>query len=168
MGGVFCDRRPDGLKRVCLDPDVFPTAYCLVYSFGIGHDFTFEVAMSRFGCDVYAFDSDRFHAHYPTYIGDRLTFYKARIGTTFMRETVFRSDVPGDKGFLVEYWPLSGLLRRLGHTRHHLFYLKLDIEGDEWEVLENSLFKTGLLERVQQLALEIHFEDLRSNGTRSS
>ncbi|XP_037800376.1 uncharacterized protein LOC119595291 [Penaeus monodon] len=155
-------------QRVCLEPDVFPTAYCLVYSFGIGHDFTFEVAMSKFGCDVYAFDSDRFHAHYPTYIGDRLTFYKARIGTTFMRQTVFRSDVPGDRGFMVEYWPLSALLRRLGHRSHHLFYLKLDIEGDEWEVLEKSLFKTRILERVQQLALEIHFEDLRANGTRSS
>ncbi|XP_042858161.1 uncharacterized protein LOC122244347 [Penaeus japonicus] len=168
MGGVFCHNKPDGVKRVCLDPVVYPTAYCLVYSFGVGHDFTFETIMSNFGCDVYAFDSDRFHAKYPTFINDRLTFYKARIGTTFLRQTQFRTDVPGDKGFLVEYWPLSALLRRLGHQRNHLFYLKFDIEGDEWEVFEKSLFQTRILERVQQLALEIHFDDLRGNGTRGS
>lgn len=34
-------------------------------------------------------------------------------------------------------------MRRLGHHKNHLHYLKIDIEGHEWKVLEESLFKVG-------------------------
>ena len=48
----------DGQKPVCLDKmykDI-QNGNCLVYSFGVGDDFTFETAMAGLGCTVRAFD----------------------------------------------------------------------------------------------------------------
>lgn len=48
----------DGNKYVCLDKlyyDVMKNT-CLIYSFGIANDWTFEEAMSQLGCTVRAFD----------------------------------------------------------------------------------------------------------------
>ena len=55
FGGVMM-RKPsgfDGQKAVCLDPPVRPPpGDCLVYSFGIGGDWSFEEAMEAYGCRV--------------------------------------------------------------------------------------------------------------------
>jgi hypothetical protein len=48
----------DGQKTVCMDKlfnDV-TSGDCLVYSFGIGNECSFEVAMADMGCKVRAFD----------------------------------------------------------------------------------------------------------------
>lgn len=59
-------------RRICLD-EVLATAArppnassCLVYSFGVGHDFSFDIAMSILGCEVFAFDNDDDHTIYPS------------------------------------------------------------------------------------------------------
>ena len=48
----------DGQKAVCMDPSVRPEreSECLVYSFGISNDWTFDEAMEQMGCRIYAFD----------------------------------------------------------------------------------------------------------------
>ena len=47
----------DGQKTICLDPAVRPEAYkCLVYSFGIHYDWSFDEALEKYGCEVFAFD----------------------------------------------------------------------------------------------------------------
>ncbi|KAK7068312.1 hypothetical protein SK128_004799 [Halocaridina rubra] len=166
MGGYYCNMKVDGEKRLCLDAEVLPMKNnCLVYSFGVGHDLTFDIDLEEFGCDVYAFDSDHSHANYPTFISDRLAFYKARIGTHFLREFQYRQENLPTGPFMVEYWPLSGLMKRLGHQGTQMFYLKMDIEGIEWDVFEKSIFKTDILEGTVQLSLEIHFDELRQNGS---
>ena len=54
------------IRYVCLDPEVRINRHnCLVYSFGIGNDFSFEREAGLFGCDVYAFDDDDLHEGYP-------------------------------------------------------------------------------------------------------
>lgn len=48
----------DGNKYVCLDKlhkDVLNNQ-CLIYSFGIANDWSFEEAMAQLGCTVRAFD----------------------------------------------------------------------------------------------------------------
>ena len=53
-------------RLLCLDhPLLIDPENCLVYSFGIGNDFSFEKVFGLFGCDVYAFDDDNYHADYP-------------------------------------------------------------------------------------------------------
>jgi hypothetical protein len=63
-GGIFFSVSPtpcttlDGVKRVCMDDLIHDVIRgdCLVYSFGIGNDWSFEVAMNDLGCEVRAFD----------------------------------------------------------------------------------------------------------------
>jgi hypothetical protein len=47
----------DGQKAVCMDRGVRPIpGKCLVYSFGIVKDWSFDVLMEKYGCEVYAMD----------------------------------------------------------------------------------------------------------------
>lgn len=53
FGGHIHDLGVDGQKAVCMDPEVRPeSGKCLVYSFGIAHDWTFDEAIEEFGCEV--------------------------------------------------------------------------------------------------------------------
>ena len=40
-------------------------------------------------------------------------------------------------------------------------YLKVDIEGDEWAVLEDML-RSGMLANIRQMGVEIHFLDVNA------
>ncbi|RXG69423.1 hypothetical protein Avbf_02779 [Armadillidium vulgare] len=65
FGGRFCRKLP-GAKSICLDNDVKPPLKdCLVYSFGVGHDFSFDGSALQYGCEVFAFDDDESHRKYP-------------------------------------------------------------------------------------------------------
>jgi len=49
----------DGQKAVCLDKkfmDNLKNDNCLIYSFGLSNDWSFEEAMAALGCKVRAFD----------------------------------------------------------------------------------------------------------------
>ena len=48
----------DGVKHVCTDKimDVIKKGKCLVYSFGLSMDWSFERTMAAIGCTVRAFD----------------------------------------------------------------------------------------------------------------
>lgn len=41
---------------VCMDKKFYVSKPCLVYSFGIGNDFSFDDAMAKLGCEVHSFD----------------------------------------------------------------------------------------------------------------
>lgn len=45
------------------------------------------------------------------------------------------------------------------HTHRSIDYLKIDIEGDEWSVLEHWTRETQDLRSVRQLSLEVHLPD---------
>jgi hypothetical protein len=59
--GGHMKRKPSGLdgqKAVCLIPAQVapPAGDCVVYSFGINNEWSFDDNMKRYGCQVYAFD----------------------------------------------------------------------------------------------------------------
>ena len=60
FGGVVINntyRYKDGQKSVCLDEGLKPVINnCLVYSFGIDNEWSFDDDMAKLGCDVYSFD----------------------------------------------------------------------------------------------------------------
>jgi hypothetical protein len=59
FGGKILGNPPgkDGQKVVCIDPQVAPQARnCLVYSFGISNEWSFDEEMEEYGCQVFAFD----------------------------------------------------------------------------------------------------------------
>ncbi|CAL4250841.1 unnamed protein product, partial [Meganyctiphanes norvegica] len=136
LGGKYCRKYPDGSKKVCMDKDVSPGSdYCLSYSFGVGNDFSFDRAMIKYGCEVYAFDQDKFHSHYPSVV-DGVQYIKIRLGKE--RLMMYKLQPDGSM-FKFTYRPLDDIQRGLEHQNVTLDYLKMDIEGAEWDIFSESI-----------------------------
>ncbi|KAK7071269.1 hypothetical protein SK128_016454 [Halocaridina rubra] len=159
QGGRTCHKYPDGDKKVCMDDEVAPDSKsCIVYSAGIGHDFSFDFAMADLGCEVFAFDHDDIHNQYDSAQSKRVHVGHVRLGARVEYQTEINKVT--NKNFTYFYRPLDNIMYILYHEKANIDLLKIDIEGYEWEVLERSVFKTDILERTKQLAIEIHMDDL--------
>ncbi|XP_057367434.1 probable methyltransferase-like protein 24 [Daphnia carinata] len=137
----------DGQKSVCIDPQVAPKPDdCLVYSFGIKNEWSFDEQMSHYGCEVFAFDPSMGkepHDHMP---GD-VHFYNWGIGDRDKHEV--------DSNWKIR--SLSSIYEELSvrHGRKIIDYLKMDIEATEWQVLPD-IIRSGMLSNIRQLGVEIH------------
>ncbi|RUS81727.1 hypothetical protein EGW08_010534, partial [Elysia chlorotica] len=147
---VICRRKirfghlDDGGWEICDDIHVRPEPPCIIYSFGIANDWTFDDEVSRlYGCHVYAFD--------PSIEQDRhdrsklIHFYPWGLaGIT--------GAWPG-KG-----WPmytLQDIKEKLGHSDKVIDIVKMDIESSEWTALP-QMVTSGQLNNVRQLLIEFH------------
>ena len=143
----------DGQKAVCLDTQVRPMPNkCLVYSFGVNNEWSFEDMMETYGCDVYAFDPSMNKSDHDR--SPKIHFFRYGLGS----EDLVRQP----KGW--HLMALSDLYRKMEkrHGRGRVIdYLKIDIESDEWIALPQIL-QSGMMDRVRQLGVEIH---LPVNGT---
>ena len=156
FGGVWLDdlNVPDGVKHICLDK-VFQdvkTDECLVYSFGLSDDWSFEQEMVQIGCKVRAFDptvEDENGLH----DGDRFKF--AQIGIADMTGTTQIESIDEEKTVMT----LSDSMKYMGDEGKNLTILKVDIETMEFRCLEDW-FESGILNRVDQIQMEIHNSDL--------
>jgi len=135
----------DGQKAVCVDFQVEPVSEaCIVYSFGISNEWSFDEAMQKYGCYVFAFDpsmNKEDHLH-----SKRIHFYNLGLGY----EDAVRSN-----GWNMK--TLSSIYKMLKpkHGDMIIDYLKIDIEGDEWSVIEN-IITSGMLSKIRQMGVEIH------------
>ena len=133
----------DGQKFMCM-PDVYEDIEnneCLIYSFGIANDYSFEQALGLLGCKVFTFDP---YVRYPPKIAKNVYFEKLGVAN--------RNDPPN----LLK--TLSSIFSAKNHSNTKITYLKIDIEGNEIDGLDEWL-KSGALDNVQQIALEYHLED---------
>jgi len=131
-------------------------AGALVYSAGIGEDISFDLALiERFGCVVHGFDptprslawlkTQNLPAAYSVHSYGLASFDgKASFAPPKNPAHVSHSIVSDGPGERVEFpvKRLATVLRELGHQR--IDVLKLDIEGSEYEVLDD-LLTGGLL-----------------------
>ncbi|XP_068227477.1 uncharacterized protein [Palaemon carinicauda] len=158
QGGRTCKLVPDGDKKVCMDEGIGPKRdSCIVYSIGIGHDFSYDFFMTKYGCNVFSMDHDYLHSFYDTNrMYKRLYMASVRLGTMIEYRTVH--DNIENSTFTYFYRPLDNIMYILHHENANLDVLKIDIEGDEFHVFEDSIFKTDILERTRQLSIEIHLE----------
>ena len=135
----------DGHKYVCMDDLMteVQSQECIVYSFGIGADFTFEEMMASLGCKVYAYD--------PT------------IDTPKFENANIRFEKIGLSGKISDgkSKTLSEIILQNGHVATKISYLKMDIEGTEVYGLLNWM-DSGSLTNVQQIAMEYHLNNERT------
>ena len=136
----------DGSKAICLDPAARPNSNnCIVYSFGINHDWSFDELMETYGCHVYAFDPSmgvEDHDH-----SKRIKFFNLGLDD---RDYVDLNNKWSMKNFASIYQSL--------HTQQSspiIDYLKLDIEFAEWRVIPD-IIRSGMIKRIRQLHIEIH------------
>ena len=161
-----------GDGRWVISPDRFgPDS--IVYSFGIGRNITFDLALiRRFGCKVHAFDPtplanewlqsqnlpDSFHV-YPwglaAYDGSASFALPESHSVSFVMAT----DVPSKSKSVAECQVrrLPTIRESLGHD--HIDLLKIDIEGSEYDVLDDIVKESA---RIQQLVVEFHHRWSRS------
>ena len=151
FGGVFFEwnsaKGIDGQYPVCLDATVRPTSStpCLAYSFGVRDEWSFEEALERYGCEIFAFDPSMNkgdHDH-----SSKIHFYKLGLG-------------PKDSNSTAVGWTLKTLdsIYRMLKPRHGekiIDYLKIDIEWNEWDALKQIL-ATEMFSKVRQLSVEFH------------
>nr|XP_045615651.1 mucin-5AC-like [Procambarus clarkii] len=143
QGGRSCHRIPDGDKKMCLDASVAPSrSSCIVYSVGIGHDFSFDKSMGEYGCEVFSFDDDDYHTIYPNNILRRVHFIHIRVGDKVLYQFVL--DKVKNSTFQYLYRPLDNIMYILRHDSANLELIKMDVEGDEWNIFKNSIFKVLL------------------------
>jgi hypothetical protein len=147
----------DGQKAVCIDPEVAPDRKnCLVYSFGINNEWSFDEQMEKYGCQVFAFDPSMSmyqHDHTPG-----IHFYNWGLGN--------RDEVTVDQNWTLR--SLSSIYNNLTarHGRKIIDYLKIDIEFAEWVALP-EIIQSGMLSKVRQLGIEIHLDNTKSiDGSR--
>ena len=186
FGGHFvpstAPRGLDGQYPICLDSMVRPSSAltsslelkdiemmknkkrgnkgCIVYSFGINGEWSFDEAVSEYGCRVFSFDpsmneTDHDHSQF-------IHFYNLGLSD---RDHVIDDDGSGVKWAMKS---LDSIYRMLSTTavsandkqRHHdsdavIDYLKMDIEWDEWGVLP-QIIESGMLAKIRQLTVEFH------------
>lgn len=136
----------NGKKSVCLDPLIGPEpGKCLVYSFGVNHEWKFDEAMADYGCQVYAFDPMIKQSYNRT---NRI--HVSNLALSFK------------SGISVQNWtvvPLTRIYHSLipFHGMMPISYLKIDIEDFDVRILSN-IIQTGMMKHVRQLALEVHVE----------
>ncbi|XP_050723077.1 uncharacterized protein LOC127001882 isoform X2 [Eriocheir sinensis] len=146
--GVLADARD-----VCMDPDVAPRSKdCVVYSFGVRDKWGFEEDMEDMGCEVFAFDPSMTtgnHNH-----SSNIHFYNLGLTASSAATVTTRH------GQVWRLFPLAEVMARLAHNTTAIDYLKLDIGGDEWQVLkETAKNNRHTLTNLRQLGVEVHLED---------
>lgn len=119
---------------------------CIVYSFGIENDFSFDDDISNtYGCRVYAFDPSMGVEDYQR--SEKVYFFNKGLHN---HKRVIK------KGRM--YWnmdSLDGIRKQLNHTQKPIKILKMDIERAEWIVLK-QIIDTGQLSNVEQFLVELH------------
>ena len=126
---------------------------CVVYSYGVSTDSSFETDLLRFGvhCEVHAFDPTIGQMHLPNSdgyasSGGSITFHKLGLAATSGASTSF---------MLVEN--LFDTMHRLNHS--YIDVLKIDVEGAEWEILPHLLKPKSETNAPAfgQLLVELHY-----------
>ncbi|KAK3087731.1 hypothetical protein FSP39_009832 [Pinctada imbricata] len=138
---------------VCLDGKWNIRPPCLVYSFGIGFDFSFDDDMTELGCEVHSFDPSmglKDHVR-----NTSVHFHPIGIGGENIENFNPRMDlyVHDEQSWTI--MTLGTVMAALGHTGRTIDLLKIDVEGHEWAVID-YLIDNGFLPKIKQFSLEYH------------
>ncbi|XP_063849903.1 uncharacterized protein LOC135094070 isoform X1 [Scylla paramamosain] len=151
LGGRLLGKssKMDGEKWVCMDKQYnISPRNCLVFSFGIGSDWSFENDVeNKLGCKVFAFD--------PTInkrsqrITELISFFNLGIGDSNRTAPEFK----------VKTNSYGNILNGLGHLNSIVDILKIDVEGSELRFFKDVLEGTpSLLKNVKFIAMEVHIQ----------
>ncbi|XP_045034862.1 uncharacterized protein LOC116936255 [Daphnia magna] len=141
----------DGQKAICLDPIVAPRPdRCIVYSFGINYEWSFDDAMDLYGCKVFSFDPSMNVSNHGR--SENIVFYQMALNNADKNEWKKNIGIPSRTLFSI-----YNMLEPIHGANVFIDYLKIDIESAEWIVLPQIL-ESGMMDKVRQLSVEIHMD----------
>ncbi|XP_045136136.1 uncharacterized protein LOC123519048 isoform X3 [Portunus trituberculatus] len=157
----------DGKKFVCLDERFnFKPGNCLVFSFGINNEWSFEDDFEKFGCKVYAYDptmGKEDHQHSPN-----VKFYATGIANYQGTKKIGM----GNNWAMRKVDRFENLVLQAGEDGREIDYVKLDVELSEIDFLQDMLFNSPhVLARIKQIAMEVHdgyFKEDKSDFSQTS
>jgi len=158
MGGAYntiCGGTYDGQKYVCFDElaEDIEKGECLVYSFGINNDLSFEKAFGEMGCKVFAYDPTVTHPRKPF---KNVEFFEIGVSFETKERTISSRGVRPFK-------TLYDIIKSNNHLGDKISYLKVDIEGEELKSVLQWL-DSGALDHVRQFGVEIHYDYLNEKS----
>lgn len=114
----------------------------IIYSLGISDDVSFDELMTQYGAEIYQYDHT---VDGPPIENPKFHFHKTGIA-------------PSDD-WTPELRRLDTLVRQNGHVGRGDLFLKIDIEGNEWDTYDT--IDPGILAQFDQIVGEFHnFENL--------
>lgn len=148
----------------------------VVYSFGIGEDISFDRAIiEKHGCEVFAFDPTPKSINWVSRqeISEKFRFFEFGISNKsgfidfFLPKNpnhvsgsmINQNNINIKEKVLVEMKTIRDILNELNHK--HINVLKMDIEGEEYDVIDNILDNNI---SVDQILVEFH-DRFFDNGT---
>ncbi|XP_011437111.2 probable methyltransferase-like protein 24 isoform X1 [Crassostrea angulata] len=147
---IFCrkvirlGKLDDGGWDFCDDYRFRPRNNCLVYSYGIQFDFSFDDAIvKKYNCEVHSFDPSM-------KVGDH-----KHGQNVFFHATGLSGDNNPSRGTNWKMRTLQKQREELGHSKRPIDVLKIDIEEYEYMAVPNML-QTGILKDIRQMAIEFH------------
>lgn len=154
----------DGFKPVCFDPSyMLVPNNCVVLSFGVGYDATFDVAISKYGCQIHSVDFTV--ANKTDMVFGRNSYYTSiGLGNVNKMNLIMNFSSIEDGAWHTKVSSImtyETFLSFFDLTNKTIDYLKLDIENEEWTVFEQILAtRPSILDNVKQLCIEVHLEDI--------
>ena len=147
----------------------------VVYSFGIGEDISFDQAIiERHECKVYGFDPTpksinwvegqklpdnfSFHKYGIAKESGEVSFFLPKNPEHVSGSAVHQTNVEHNDNIIVDMKSFADIIAELKHER--IDVLKMDIEGSEYDVLENILNSNI---QIDQILVEFH-ERFFDNG----
>jgi len=152
-------------KAICNPTQMRYEDSCVIYSFGVGWDATFEISMldTAPNCKVRVFDpttnAEKFWELVAKQTPDGQVAPKppqldfVPLGLAAETSDNYRIGSLWNNQESIRVSTLADIMRTQGDT--HLTVLKVDIEGSEWTALPQAV-DTGTMARVDQLLLEVH------------
>uniref|UniRef100_K1PN51 Methyltransferase domain-containing protein n=1 Tax=Magallana gigas TaxID=29159 RepID=K1PN51_MAGGI len=119
----------------------------------IGNDFSFDDAMAKLGCEVHSFDPSM---NMPEHVRNTsVVFHPIGLSTSVIKDFNPRHDIYVIQDQSWTMMDLLSIMEMLGHKNRVLDYLKIDVEGHEWSVID-YLLKNGITSRIRHFSLEYH------------
>ena len=150
----------------------------IVYSLGVGRNISFDIAMiEKYNVRVYAFDPTPGSIEWvkSRTVPERFHFFDYGIASfdaaamlydnpKHSSQSILHRPKGEENGIEVQFHKLKTVMDKLGHEK--IDVLKMDIEGAEYEVLDNVLSSDI---KVDQLLVEFHhnkFRNIKVSDTR--
>ncbi|KAL8576116.1 hypothetical protein ACOMHN_001466 [Nucella lapillus] len=149
----YVKNKGGGARKVCTDQNFNVKRPCLVYSFGVNYDFTFEDTFGKMGCEVFSFDpsmTTKNHRRSP-----EVMFYRIGLGKNDSDTFEPRMDIYVREKTFWKMRTLKSLISMLNHNGRTIDVVKMDIECYEWDIVRDCL-DSGAFRQVKQFLVEWH------------